>query len=165
LGSPAGIFPFTKGNLIVVTNEPLPIVDFVAAPTSGQPPLTVFFTNLTTGATNYLWTFGDGQFSTDANPSHTYTTAEDFTVTLTATGAGGTTNVSRLNYILVTNLPPISAFDASPLSGFAPLTVYFTNLSSSATDYAWDFGDGNTSANANPIYTYTSAGIYTVALA
>jgi PKD repeat protein len=162
---PGGTNSLTMPALIVVTNGPLPIVDFVADPTSGLLPLTVFFTNLTTGATNYLWAFGDGQFSTDENPSNTYTNAGNFTVTLTATGLGGATNFSRLKYILVTNLPPVAAFDASPLTGFAPLTVYFTNLSSAATDYVWDFGNGNTSASANPVNIYTSAGTYTVTLA
>jgi len=161
---PGGKSAMIKPALILVTNEPLPVVDFVAAPTSGLLPLTVFFTNLTAGATNYLWAFGDGQFSTDENPSNTYTNAGNFTVTLTASGPGGTTNVSRLQYILVTNLPPIAAFEASPLTGFAPLTVYFTNLSSGATDYGWLFGDGNSSADSNPVHTYTTAGTYTVTL-
>jgi PKD repeat protein/subtilisin family serine protease len=161
---PGGTNSLTKSSLIVATNDLLPVIDFVAYPTSGQPPLTVFFTNLTVGATNYLWAFGDGQFSADPNPSSTYTNAGNFTVTLAATGPGGTTNVSRVNCILVTNPSPVAAFEAWPMSGFAPLTVYFTNLSSGANDYAWDLGDGSTSTNTNPIYAYTSAGTYTVAL-
>jgi PKD repeat protein len=161
---PGGTNNVRKANLIVVTNEPLPNIDFVADPTSGQPPLTVFFTSLTAGATSYLWAFGDGHFSTDKNPSNTFTNTGNFTVTLTAIGPGGTTNLSRNQYILITNPPPVAAFDASPVAGFAPLTVYFTNLSSGASEFAWDFGNGDTSTNSIPVYTYSSPGTYTVTL-
>src|SRR5690606_1720187 len=49
---------------------------FTASPTFGAPPLAVTFTNLTypqDPANTYLWDFGDGQTSTDASPTHTYT--------------------------------------------------------------------------------------------
>ena len=62
----------------------------MGSPTSGAAPLTVQFTNQTTGnATSYRWIFGDGGSSTAANPSHTFA-AGTYTVTLTATGPGGT---------------------------------------------------------------------------
>ncbi|MDT8272906.1 MAG: PKD domain-containing protein [Desulfomonilia bacterium] len=61
---------------------------FTADPTSGMEPLTVTFTNTSSGTiSSYLWEFGDGETSTEQNPSHTYSTAGTFTVTLTATGA------------------------------------------------------------------------------
>jgi PKD repeat protein len=86
----------------VATNAPPPPVlpDFVAAPTNGLAPLTVNFTNLSTGATNYRWDFGDGHSSTNADPMNTYTNAGQFTVTLFATGAGGTNVLTRTNYIV-----------------------------------------------------------------
>ena len=56
-------------------------------------------------------------------------------------------------------------FTASPASGEAPLTVQFTDTSTgSPTAWSWDFGDGTTSPDQNPIHTYTSAGAYTVTL-
>lgn len=60
--------------------------DFIASPLSGHPPLTVAFTDLSTGLPSaWLWDFGDGHTSTDQNPTHTYDTAGSYDVTLTAT--------------------------------------------------------------------------------
>jgi serine protease AprX len=61
--------------------------------------------------------------------------------------------------------PPVANFSASPTSGFAPLAVSFTNLSTGGpTAWAWDFGDGGTATIQNPSHTYASAGTYTVSL-
>ncbi len=62
---------------------------------------------------------------------------------------------------------PVAAFDATPaipISASVPLTVSFKNLSTNADSYLWDFGDGSTSADANPQHTYTSKGSFTVKL-
>jgi PKD repeat protein len=62
-------------------------------------------------------------------------------------------------------LPPVADFSATPLSGDAPLAVAFTDLSTnSPTSWSWDFGDGNTSTQQNPIHAYNLAGVYTVSL-
>src|SRR6266404_2213451 len=145
---------------------PTPVVaGFAAAPTNGLAPLTVNFTNLSSGATNYSWDFGDGNTSTAINPANTYTNAGNYTVRMQAIGAGGANTLIRTNYIVVTNPPPVVAdFVANPTSGLAPLSVNFTNLSSGATNYSWDFGDGNTSTAVNPANTYSNAGNYTVSL-
>jgi PKD repeat protein/beta-lactamase superfamily II metal-dependent hydrolase len=55
-------------------------------------------------------------------------------------------------------------FTGSPTSGTAPLTVSFTDQSTSATSWSWNFGDGGTSTSQNPSHTYTTAGTYTVSL-
>jgi PKD repeat protein len=60
--------------------------------------------------------------------------------------------------------PPVAAFAGSPTNGLAPLSVSFTNFGSGATNYAWVFGDGHTSAKANPTNTYISPGAYSVSL-
>jgi PKD repeat protein len=61
--------------------------------------------------------------------------------------------------------PPVANFSATPTSGFAPLVVSFTNLSTgSPTAWAWDFGDGGTATTQNPSHTYASPGTYTVSL-
>jgi PKD repeat protein len=60
---------------------------------------------------------------------------------------------------------PTAEFTGSPLSGFEPLEVSFTDQSTGApTSWSWNFGDGGTSTQQNPTYTYTSAGTYTVTL-
>ncbi|HZF01580.1 MAG TPA: protease pro-enzyme activation domain-containing protein [Methylomirabilota bacterium] len=148
----------------VISNPPPPVANFSGNPTNGAVPLTVNFTNLSSGATNYVWNFGDSHSSTNANPSNVYTNAGSYTVTLTAIGAGGANILARTNFIVVTNVPPTANFSASPTNGISPLTVSFTNLSSGATNYNWNFGDGQISASANPIHVYTNTGSFTVML-
>ena len=59
---------------------------------------------------------------------------------------------------------PIVAFTGSPVSGDVPLLVAFTNTSSNATNYLWDFGDGSTSTEVNPSHTFAVAGSYNITL-
>jgi len=92
----------TASKTISVTAAP-PVANFSATPTSGMAPLTVQFTNSSTNATSYLWTFGDGGTSSVENPSHIYTTAGGtYAVSLTAMGAGGASDIeSKSSYITV----------------------------------------------------------------
>ncbi len=77
--------------------------------------------------------------STDPNPTHTYTAAGSYTVTLQVCNADGYTRTTR--DITVTPPPPITAFSGTPTSGTAPLTVAFSDASTGATGRAWFFGD------------------------
>ena len=143
------------------------IADFSGAPLSGIIPLTVQFTDLSTGgATTWSWLFGDGAFSTARNPAHTYQTGGSFTVSLTASNSSGPNTRARTDYIVVTTavLLPIVDFTASPLNGNAPLTVQFTDRSTGATSWLWDFGDGTSSNLPSPSHTYQGAGSYWVSL-
>ncbi len=147
---------------------PAPVANFTASPTSGTNPLTVTFTDTSTNSpTSWAWTFGDGGTSTLKSPSHQYTTAGTYTVTLKATNAAGNNTLTRTNYIKV-NAPataPVANFTASPTSGTNPLTVTFTDTSTnSPTSWAWTFGDGGTSTLKSPSHQYTTAGTYTVTL-
>ncbi|MBN1811580.1 MAG: PKD domain-containing protein, partial [Anaerolineae bacterium] len=146
-----------------ITVPVAPVADFSAEPLIGIAPLTVTFTNASIGADNYLWDFGDGTTSSIGSPVHVYTATGIYTVALTATGLGGMDTLERLDYITIYG-PPAADFSASPTSGEAPLTVVFTNTSTNATSYAWDFGDGGTSVEESPAYTYTTAGTYTITL-
>lgn len=65
---------------------------------------------------------------------------------------------------LIVSGPLVAYFSATPTNGLAPLTVMFTNLSANATDFAWNFGDGNISTNIHPLNTYSNAGSYSVTL-
>ena len=81
---------------------PPPVADFVGAPTAGIVPLTVDFTDLSTESpTSWAWDFGDGGSSTAQHPSHTYTHAGDYTVSLTVSGAAGSDVHTEAGYIHV----------------------------------------------------------------
>lgn len=79
-----------------------PVSDFAASPLTGSRPLTVSFTNKSLGATSYSWNFGDSTGSSEANPSHTYSTVGTFTVTLTASNAAGDTVATKTALITTT---------------------------------------------------------------
>lgn len=76
---------------------------FAPDTTQGQAPLSVEFSNSTSSAASYLWDFGDGNSSTDANPSHTYTQAGSYTVVMIATNSLGCTDTARFEFIVVEN--------------------------------------------------------------
>jgi len=156
-----------KTDYITVTAQ-APVADFSASPTSGDSPLTVNFTDLSTGGpTSWSWDFGDGAVSFDQNPSHTYSFPGTYTVTLTATNAYGSDDEIKEDYINVTASELLVAdFEGSPIIGDAPLTVEFTDLSSGdPISWAWNFGTGDISIQQNPVYTYSQPGNYTVMLA
>ncbi|WP_226990689.1 PKD domain-containing protein [Methanosarcina acetivorans] len=156
--------------------EPEPVAAFIANVTSGTAPLTVNFTDQSTGSpTSWEWDFdNDGNVdSTEQNPVHTYTAAGNYTVSLTVTNAEGSDSEVKADYITVSEAStpvepePVAAFTADVTSGTAPLTVNFTDQSTgSPTAWAWDFdNDGNVdSTEQNPSYTYNDAGSYTVNL-
>jgi PKD repeat protein len=74
--------------------------EFSATPLSGPPPLTVTFTNLSTGVyTTSMWDFGDGMSSTLTSPIHTYVTTGTYTVTLTISGTAGSDTEIKTGYI------------------------------------------------------------------
>ncbi len=76
------------------------VAGFSASPTSGAAPLTVTFSNLSSGDfTTSLWNFGDGATSTLAAPTHMYSLPGEYTVTLTVSGAGGSDTLVRASYI------------------------------------------------------------------
>ncbi|OPX64950.1 MULTISPECIES: PKD domain-containing protein [unclassified Methanoregula] len=148
------------------TTLPAPSAGFSGIPLSGTRPLTVQFTDMSTGSpTSWSWDFGDGGSSSLQNPSHVYLTTGTYTVTLTATNAGGSDTETKTGYITVTDAAPVAEFNGTPRSGTRPLTVQFTDMSTgSPTSWSWNFGDGGTSTVRNASHTYTAAGNYTVSL-
>jgi PKD repeat protein len=154
-------------NAVNTGPPPPPVAQFSGSPTSGTAPLTVNFTDQSTGSiTSWSWTFGDGGTSTAQNPSHQYTSAGTYTVSLTVTGPGGSDGETKNNYITVNPcVAPTANFVGSPTSGTAPLTVSFTDQSTgSPTSWSWNFGDGGTSTAQNPSHVYSGAGTFTVTL-
>jgi gliding motility-associated-like protein len=233
---------FFKSQYIIIGGTLTP--DFtVSIPSYCTTPVNVSFTNNTTGTgtLSYSWNFGDGGTSTAVNPTHTYSSYNNFVVTLTATNNGGcvatllkpvsiqlkTTQftapdslcVGAVGSFIVTSTPkPLSTtftmgdgntfttdtvlhsyatqgtyiiklknnfggcidsitkpikINPVPVANFsapittsckAPFTVNFTNTSTGAATYLWNFGDGTTSTLASPTHTYTTLGSFTVTL-
>jgi PKD repeat protein len=139
------VFSYSFPSLIEVS-DPQPSFQ-VNQPITGCAPFTVQFDNTSTGATSYLWYFGDGDSSSAVSPSHTYTVAGVYTVTLIATAPGCSDSVVQVNYITVN--AAVSNFSFTPATGCLPLTVTYTDLSTSPVSWFWDFGDGNTSTAQN----------------
>ncbi len=143
-----------------------PVANFTASPTSGTAPLTVNFTDGSSQTpTSWSWNFGDSSTSTSQNPSHQYTSANTYTVSLTATNAYGSDGETKTDYITVNVPAPVADFSGTPTTGEAPLTANFTDASTnSPTSWSWDFGDSSTSTSQNPSHQYTDTGNYTVSL-
>jgi len=153
----------TKENYIAIGLAPN--ADFSADPTRGNTPLSVAFTDRSTGhPTSWSWNFGDGKGSPEQNPVHTYWTSGEFTVTLTASNEYGTSDTSKAYFIHV--IPPLKAkFVADPKAGKVPLLVKFTDMSTGNPEsWDWDFGDGSSSTQANPVHAYTTPGAFHVSL-
>jgi PKD repeat protein len=93
----------TKPSFITVSGT-APVANFSATPTSGIAPLTVSFTDTSSGSiSSRSWNFGDGSTSTTANPSHTYSVPGSYTVSLTVTGSGGSNTKTNSNFINVSS--------------------------------------------------------------
>jgi PKD repeat protein len=150
--------------------QALPVTDFYANATSGISTLAVQFTDTSTNIpTSYSWNFGDGTTSTLQNPTHTYNSAGNYSVNLTASNYYGSKSINKTAYIVVypQTLTPIANFTSNVTSGVYPTNVLFTDTSTnSPTSWAWDFNnDGSVDSTLqNPVYNYTSIGTYTVKL-
>lgn len=139
--------------------------DFTVDNVEGCEDLTVQFANLTQAnpsASSFFWDFGDSTTSTLAVPTHTYKEFGQYDVSLTATNAEGTCTLTKLKTIEF--LPPAADFEAD-LTYTCPSTeIFFSNVSFNAATSLWDFGDGTTSTERNPVKSYTENGNYTITL-
>jgi len=168
--SAAADFPIRQGIIAGGGGGP-PSVNalFNASPLSGDAPLTVTFTDLSTGSpTSYAWDFqGDGIIDSASPTGNTFTYTIPGTYTVRLTVSNGLSTDSETHDISVTAPPgPIANFDATPLTGTAPLSVNFTDNStgSKPLTYLWNFGNGNTSTSKNPPNQTYAAGNWTVTL-
>jgi PKD repeat protein len=142
-----------------------PVALFSGSPRQGDVPLTVEFTDLSTGSPgSWLWSFGDGATANAQNPSHQYTSTGIYTVSLTVRNEFGSSSATETGYITV-GLLPLAQFQGVPREGSAPLQVQFSDLSTGAPDqWNWNFGDGSGSLEQNPSHLYLEPGDYTVSL-
>ncbi|WP_163416327.1 MULTISPECIES: PKD domain-containing protein [unclassified Flagellimonas] len=133
--------------------------------TDADDNLTVVFRSYSTDATSYLWDFGDGNTSSEANPNYTYATGGLFKVKLTTTSSDGLIAIDS------TEVSPIAVdFDFDTIDS----EVIFENLTTGASSLVWDFGDGETldwnaedteeDTDFSPTYIYSSADVFEVTL-
>lgn len=147
-----------------------PTSDFIGYPLTGPEYLGVTFIDLSTGAspTGWYWDFGDGSpTGVEQHPYHTYTGVDVYTVTMTSFNADGSDTEQKVDYIEVSADTPTAAFTANKFTGYTPLSVKFTDQSTSVnpiTTWYWTFGDGRTSSLEDPTYVYEHPGVYTVTL-
>ncbi len=156
------------GAELTVQAAAAPVAEFTADPTSGTVPLTVNFTDASSGdIVRRIWDFGDGGTSEAEHAAvYTYKTPGTYTVRLTVTGPDGASDEEiKTNLIAVSDAAPHADFTATPTSGTAPLPVAFTDSSSGMiSTRLWDFGDGTSSSGENPKHSYSVAGSYTATL-
>jgi PKD repeat protein len=147
----------TEYTIRVSPNTILPELVVNSTELEGCAPWTVKFQNNTSGATSFIYDFGDGSTygptrSAPENVTHTFTKGGIYIVKLTASnGCSDTTTTER---IVVYNQPQVK-FSSNVTTGCAGLEVKFKNESTDAVSYTWDFGDGSAPSNeAAPVHIY-----------
>ena len=142
-------------------------VRFSATPRCGGAPLAVLFTDESIPAstiTTWYWDFGDGGFSTEQNPTHEYVDIGVFDVTLEVSDGTHSDALFKSDYI-TTQASLTADFAGYPTQIYPGQTVVFEPLlDGTANEYFWDFGDGQTSTEPNPIHIYNSVGYFDVSL-
>ena len=172
------------GEEIVITVTDPPSISFTFTNDGACSNETIDFTSSVSGdgPFSYTWNFGDGNISTDENPSHTYNTTgiglQNFSVTLSVTD-DNTCISSVSEMVVVQNIPNISFFSGGSLKNCAAqgdgFDVEFFNSSQSSSDitsYTFDWGDGSSEtvigadfpANANGISHTFEIGVFTVVI-
>jgi PKD repeat protein len=156
---------------VIVIENLAPEVGFSYLPDEPKISETVTFADESSDSDGSIvfwhWDFGDGTTSTDQNPIHSYSGEGTFTVTLTVWDDDGVSN-STSKTVTIDNKRPIAEFTYTPETPKAGDVVRFTDESSDPdgkiVEWHWDFGDGTTSSEQNPVHIYTEPGVYTVRL-
>lgn len=123
------------------------------------------FLSTSENAVKLNWDFGDGSVDTiSKSPVHYYASSETYIVNLTATGILGGINISTKSSVVKVVIKPKADF-SYVADAADPKKIIFTNKSTKALTYSWDFGDGSAlSVEKDPTHTYAAAGSYTVKL-
>lgn len=163
LTSPNGCI---KTYIVDTIQAGLTLTNFNASPTTGCAALEVNFTNTApANATSFLWEFGDGNTSTDPNPTHIYDTIGEYSVKFTCSDTSGCSSTYIINNMITTfgeedvNLPNPDTIEVC-----SPYTFEADASSIGESYWNWDFGDGNYGSGANVSHVYTQSGSYTVLL-
>lgn len=133
-------------------------------PDSVCMPASITFTDMSTNVTTYSWTFGDGGTSAAANPTHDYTSPGTYTIKLVTENPTSCNLIDSFEKTITVLASPTVDFTYSPNPPTPNTALQFTNKSSGATSYQWDFGDGTTKTDVDPTHIYQQNGFYVVCL-
>ncbi len=141
---------------------------FSATPVNGCAPLLVRFTDQSTGnPSSWKWDLGNGTISYLQNPSVSYFNPGYYTIKLVVKNGADSDSIVKTQFINVSGRPNVQ-FTANITAGCSPLPVQFTDQSIGGSDsistWQWDFGDGFSSNQKNPLHIYTTSGIYNATL-
>ena len=133
--------------------------------TRGCVAYTPVFKNNSLGGTDWLWELGDGAFSTAFEPVHIYSQVGSYNVRLIAIDTTTCNKTDTSAFFTITVYPiPVSGFTWSPSPPLENTKTTFTNISVGATRYLWDFGDGATSTDVNPVHLFNKTDTFHVVL-
>jgi gliding motility-associated-like protein len=136
-------------------------------PAIGCVPYNAIFENTSQAGTDFIWDFGDGATSNDNGifVSHNYNDTGTYPVRLIATDTGTCNRYDTSAYFIISVINgPQAQFDWAPNPPTPNTFVTFTNQSSGAVRYLWNFGDGDSSTLFNPQHLYNESGSYTAEL-
>ena len=146
----------TKPNITIFNT------DFAVSIAEGCTPMLVAFTDASLNANQWIWDFGDGNYSTLQHPAHTYMNNGAYTVKLISKSVDGCADTMLFSEINVNK--PVASFSSANATNCSPTLVSFTDSSTNADSWLWDFGDGSTSINQHPGHVYNIPGLYTIRL-
>ena len=145
--------------------HPLPDLDFTGDTLMGCTPHEVDFINLSQGASIYYWEFGDGDAAYSMAPSHTYNQAGSYDVSLIGITDQGCMDTLTIDNMVVAFPVPFAMFTMDPDStSILQSEITFLDQSMGATQWRWDFGDGNYGVFQNAVHRYYEHGYYPVTL-
>ena len=142
-----------------------PVATFTANTTFGVAPLAIQFNDTSTNApTAWNYTFGDGAYSIIQNATHTYTTAGNYSVSLTSSNIAGSNTSTQTTWVNVTPPVPVASYSAAPVSPqVAPATVSFNDTSTNAPiSWHWQVNGGAVLVTQNITAIFSTAGTYWV---
>ena len=162
-----GVCTDTTEQLVKVSVKP--VVDFAADQILTCDTAKVHFTNLSTNAANYVWSFGDGTTSTAINPTKNYPpNSIPYTVKLVASSNFGCRDSAVKANLILAKVPPAAGFfiSPSPLITVPNYTFGFNNLTlnSSNYKYLWSLGDGTFASTRDVTHKYADTGNYLIRL-
>jgi len=138
---------------------------FTYTPQEGCEDLVVDIVDTSTEpADSVWWSFGDGNFSTAANPTHTYTSPGCYLISLIRYNAGCNASLNAPTCINVKASPNAVFNIDNPLGCTLPHDVNFTSQANGSNTYEWSFGDGSSSTDQTPTHAYDTFGVYLVTL-